>query len=230
MRYYIDLVIREVDVRKKSWILMGDVVESRKSREKYGITPQRLQRELADVVRGVNSAINDHIVSPYTITLGDEFQGLAGSLVGAVQAIFAMEEWKMKQGFQWQIRYVLNQGLIESRINRDIPYGMLGPGLTFARERLSAKGRSNRPRYQIFLDGEPLQKKLQLCFDVIEGLQREWNTDDLHYLYAMIKEENDQAVANQFGKTRSSVWKTRRREHILEYTAMKELLFLEIEN
>jgi hypothetical protein len=216
-------------MKVKSWILMGDIIYSRKTREKYGISPQKLQREMGEIIEEVNRLVKQDILSPYTVTLGDEFQGLAVSLGGAIRAIFAMEELKLKKGYLWQLRYVLNQGMIESRINIAYPYSMLGPGLTFARERLSKKGRQNRQRYQIFLDDDVLQRKLQLCFDVMEGLQREWRLDDPHYLHAMIEEEDDQAVAERFGKTRSSAWKTRRREHILEYTKVKELIIGELE-
>ena len=199
----------------RHWILMGDIVGSGQSQRVYGIPPDRLSVELNNLIQRLNRELSNRILSPYAVTLGDEFQGLALSLVDAVQTLFFLKEEKLRQGYTWKLRYVLHEGIIQSEINREIAYGMIGPGLALARKMLSMKGRRNRPRFQILIQDSTLAKKL-------------WNPEDGEYHWTMIQQRNDQRVAEALGKRRSSVWKKRQRDLILEYLQMKELVFLEI--
>ena len=122
------------------YILMGDIIASRKYK---GL---QLTQIFESLVSSCNSDLASGILSPYTITLGDEFQGVAKSLKSGIQSIFYFEETILRLGIDFKLRYVLHYGSIETQINREIAYGMRGPGLTKAREILELN-RRNRPRF-----------------------------------------------------------------------------------
>ncbi len=109
------------------FILMGDVVASRR------VNARELQRHLKSLVSSCNSDLKSLILSPYTITLGDEFQGIATSLRAIIESIFYFEETCIKKRYHFKLHYVGHYGEIQTPINREIAYEMMGPGLTQAR-------------------------------------------------------------------------------------------------
>ena len=70
----------------KYFILMGDVIGSRR------LYARKLQRQLKNLLSACNQHLKAGILSPYTTTLGDEFQGIAMSLRATAESIFFLEE------------------------------------------------------------------------------------------------------------------------------------------
>ena len=64
------------------FILMGDIVGS------SGQNSVDLIEGFSALVSSCNNTLKHQILSPYTITLGDEFQGIAASLRGLLDSIF----------------------------------------------------------------------------------------------------------------------------------------------
>ena len=118
---------------------MGDVVASRR------VDAREMRRHLKSLVSSCNSDLKALILSPYTITLGDEFQGIATSLRAIAESIFYFEETRIKNQYHFKLRYVGHYGEIQTSINREIAYEMMGPGLTRTRALLTDK-RRGRPR------------------------------------------------------------------------------------
>jgi SatD family (SatD) len=95
-----------------SYILMADIVASRK-RE-----PETLMVEFGAAVRSANRELVDGILSPFTITLGDEFQGVVKTLLDATKTILWLEELRHKGMLNSELRYVVNYGDIATPINK----------------------------------------------------------------------------------------------------------------
>jgi len=75
----------------KYFILMGDVIGSR------GFDATKLRRQLKSLLSACNGDLKTEILSPYTTTLGDEFQGIAMSLHAAVTGPVKMsQDWRFK--------------------------------------------------------------------------------------------------------------------------------------
>lgn len=83
---------------------MGDVIQSR------NYEPSDLRRKFLKLIHACNESMADGILSPYTVTLGDEFQGVASSLNDAVAAIFFLEENSLIRSLNFKLRYVLKWG------------------------------------------------------------------------------------------------------------------------
>jgi len=201
----------------KYFIVMGDVIESRKQ------DATRLRQQLKALLASCNRDLKSAILSPYTTTLGDEFQGIARSLRGAVESIFYFEERRVKKQNAFGIRYVVHYGEIQTPINTEVAYGMMGPGLTKARALLTDK-RRGQPRFCIDLPDKRLAENLTRLFGVIDGLTGRWVRKDFSLIADMLSDTNNEEVAARHHKNRSQIWKRRRHLLIEEYRMAKAVI------
>ena len=199
------------------YILMGDIIKSR------DFDSTMLRDEFQKLVQSCNQALDERIASPYTITLGDEFQGIATSLGGLLEAIFYLEEHSLEWELPFKQRYVGAEGKIDTPINPEIAYGMMGDGLAFARERLSAKSRG-KPRFQIVLRDSRLAQEINRLFIVYDGIVSAWNRDDGSLIVELINNDSNEEAGRKFGKNRSQIWKRRKSLQIQEYNIVKALI------
>ncbi len=106
-------------------VLIGDIVESKKIQKR-----EKFQTEFQELINSLNIEHKDKIVSPLTITLGDEFQGLMNDSKNIFLIIH-----KIQAAFQnVTFRFALSVGDISTKINHDNAIGMDGAGFHFARE------------------------------------------------------------------------------------------------
>jgi hypothetical protein len=199
------------------FILMGDIIGS------AHFNAQTLSQQFKDILSICNHNLKDKILSPYTTTLGDEFQGIARSLRSVADTIFYLEDIRMKRQYGFMFRYVAHYGEIETPINRKIAYGMMGPGLAHARELLNEK-RRGQLRFLFDLPNEMLTDNLNKLFLVIAGLTSRWDLQDYSLILDMLSTQNNDEVAEKHGKDRSQIWKRRRHLLIEEYRAMKSVV------
>ena len=200
------------------FILMGDVIESRK------LDATKLRQQLKTLLSACNSDLKPKILSPYTTTLGDEFQGIAGSLHAVAETIFCLDEARIKKQYDFMIRYVAHYGEIQTPINTDVAYGMMGPGLTKARALLTDK-RRGEPRFCFDLLDTRIAKNLTRLFSVIDGLTDRWKQRDFSLIADMLSNTNNEEVASKHKKNRSQIWKKRKHLLIEEYRAAKAVVF-----
>ncbi len=203
------------------YILMGDIVKSR------DFESVMLRSEFQKLIQSCNRVLDERIASPYTITLGDEFQGIATSLGSLLEAIFYLEESSLELPFK--LRYAGSAGRIDTPINEKIAYGMMGDGLTSTRERLSDKGRG-KPRIQVDLRDSRLSQEINQLFMVYDGIVSAWNRDYASLIVALINNDNNEEVGSKFGKNRSQIWKRRKTLQIQEYNIVKALIIQKAES
>ncbi|MEO6287886.1 MAG: SatD family protein [Dyadobacter sp.] len=204
--------------KKYQYILMADIISSRKSDQKM------LMEHFARLVSTSNSRNKPALASPLTITLGDEFQSIAKNLKSALQVIISIEELIIQEQYGFKLRYVLLEGEIDTPINEQIAYGMLGEGLTRARKALTeAKG--NKARFSVDVKNKKLTNALNNSLVIYQSLIDGWK---IAKDYALITEflmfGDYKKVANETGKTRSQIWKREKSLKINEYIAIKEVI------
>jgi CRISPR/Cas system endoribonuclease Cas6 (RAMP superfamily) len=169
---------------------------------------------------------NDEIMSPYTITLGDEFQGFVRSLKAAIKTIYFLEETLLEEDISFKLRYVVVFDKIETPINIEIA-GMTGPGLAMAREMLTKK-QLGKSRFQFkFSYGHDFE--LNMLFRLVESLISCWNKKDYILIKELLCNDDDKSVAEKFTKNRSQVWKRRKTLRIEEYIILKKLIFNQVQ-
>ena len=198
-------------------ILMGDVVSS------STFDGEILRKQLKSLVESSNKDFKANILSPLTITLGDEFQGVLESKSTGIDLLFHFEETVLKNEFNFKLHYVLLMGEIETEINPKIAHEMLGSGLSEARELLSTKKR-DRKRFKFKLQNKEQTDQLYRIFEVLDAIILNWKKEDYLIIYDMIQNENDSEVGELHGKNRDQIWKRRKTLMINEYNLLKDFI------
>jgi hypothetical protein len=122
--------------------LIGDIVDSK-------ALPRRaeFQDRLAETLKGV-SARNPALVSPYTLTLGDEFQAVYKSADRLFADVFEI----LTEIHPARARFAIGVGELTTPINRKQALGMDGPAFHRAREAITELKKTG---YLLRLAGEP---------------------------------------------------------------------------
>jgi hypothetical protein len=199
------------------YIVMGDILKSRKYDGK------ELMRDFKSMVSSCNRKLAEGILSPYTITLGDEFQGVSKSLHWCVQSLLYLEESTLRKGLSFALRYVVHYGRIDTPLNRKVAYGMVGRGLTRARELLTTKRRGPQ-RFLFDLPDQNLAMQLSRLFGVMASLTRDWKRKDVDLIFEMLSTDDNAAIGAKYGKNRSQIWKRRRNMHVDDYKALRAIV------
>lgn len=206
------------NMSKANFILMADIIGSRK------VNQQILMSNFREVVKYVNQKNEKDLLSPMTITLGDEFQSVVRGLLAGLSVIITMEEKIILLEKDFKLRYVLLEGVIETKINTKIAYEMLGPGLTSAREHL-AKLKTGKRRFYFNLIDKQKSTALNDAFFIFQSLRDAWKADKDHYLISEFLQLKDyKQIAVDLNKERSLIWKRRKSLKIEEYFSIKEVI------
>jgi hypothetical protein len=203
--------------KKDHIILMADIVDSRKSDQN---ALMGIFKKLTDQV---NLKYKKQLLSPITITLGDEFQCIVKDVSKAVALILELEEKIVLNQAGFKLRYVLYEGRIDTPINHDIAYGMLGEGLTKAREALEdTKLTTNR--YGFYLHKQEAAVALMSSLSIYQNIIDDWKLEKDHTLISkFLKLKDYKLVAAALGKTRSQIWKRHKNLKIEPYFAIKQV-------
>jgi len=198
------------------YILMADIINSRSK-------PGSLLME--DFKLLVNKIKNDKagsFLSPPTITLGDEFQSIVTNLKDGIDIIIDIEETVIKEQYDFKLRYVLYFGNIETQVNPNRAYEMLGEGLTQARELLNRQ-KKNNDRITIQTQnkhGEVLNNLFKIYFFIIGN----WKQNDFPLINLFIEEKDYKIVARKLERERSGIWRKEKSLHMEEYFLLKKII------
>lgn len=200
-------------------ILMGDIIGSRHRNQSDTMGAFR------KIVNELNSALSDRLLSPLTITLGDEFQGIVRDVASGVDALIRFEEALVHDAQDFKMNYVLLEGKIETPVNPEVAHGMMGEGLTRARENLTKQKKSGAGRFQINLPDEDLSQNISLAFTLYQSIVDDWDpVRDFGMVSAFLNHDDYKDVAIVTGKTRSQSWKRERSLKITPYKSARALL------
>lgn len=203
--------------KKEHIILMADIVDSRKGDQN---TLMRTFKKLTDEVNVKNKK---SLHSPITITLGDEFQCVVKNISKGISLILELEEKLIIEQAGFKLRYVLYEGRIDTPLNKEIAYGMLGEGLTKAREALENTKITNS-RYALHLHEQQAAAALTSSLSIYQNITDDWKLEKDHTLICKFLELKDyKLVAEALGKTRSQIWKRHRNLKIEPYFAIKQV-------
>lgn len=202
----------------KSIIWMADIISSSKHE---GNT---LMKDFTSLVETINGQYSDKILSPLTITLGDEFQAIIKSPQDALELLIHWEELSISMDFRFKVRHVILEGKIDTPINPQIAYNMLGPGLTSARKKLeSLKGSDHR--FYIEFRNKAKSTLLNNAFIIYEELISNWHEErDYSIAEEYFRARDYKVVADKLGRNRSLIWKREKTMRMDSYFAVKEII------
>lgn len=204
-------------------ILMADVIGSTK------LNSDILMKQFRLLVDSINNNRRNQLKSPLTITLGDEFQGVIDTIENGIDIIFDMEELRIAHNFDFKLRYVLHEGQIDTEINKNIAYQMLGEGLTMARQSLSILKKSSN-RFLIQLEDQDKSNALNKAFSVYQNLVDSWKKKDIALVKEFLKNDDYKVVAKITDMDPSNAWRRKNSLNITIYKYCKEIILILLKN
>ncbi len=159
----------------KYLVVIGDIIGSKQ-------LPARaqFQRRLKSALQGLNGR-RKNLISPYTLTLGDEFQAVYRDTSGLFADIFTL----LAGMAPVQARFAVAVGEIVTPINSTQSIGMDGSAFHFARARLEKlKGQGQLLGIQDFTDSRWRLPTSSLA--VLSGLMEGWRQKRLQLFAGML--------------------------------------------
>jgi len=186
--------------------VIGDLVASREAGNRG-----ELQRVLAGAVEQANVAARERLASPYTITLGDEFQALYRSPEALLGDFWAL----LDALHPVRLRLAAGIGEIATPINDRQALGMDGPAFYRARRTMDELKRERDSIVQ--LEGESgtlalVNPALRLVCRLIAG----WKRETLSILIRLAEGLPVEEIARHMGVTERAVFKRIRTNSLRE--------------
>ena len=180
-----------------AYVIIADIIKSKDIPDRYHFQ-QTMKHVLSEINRN-----SDDIVSPYTITLGDEFQAVYKSsdllISDIISVIIGLNPVN--------IRFAIAHAEISTAINSEQALGMDGPAFHMARNGLvSLKGIQSSV---IQFYGEPaeqymlLNKSLQLSMSMMAG----WKKNTFLIFHELLKGHSVKEIAPMIGISERGVYK-----------------------
>lgn len=196
---------------------MADVKDSRLKKG------NELMSSLKSVVNETAVEYKSSFLSPITITLGDEFQSIVKTLLEGIDIIFNMEEFRIHHQIDFELRYVIYEGTIDTKINTTVAHEMVGEGLTNARESLQELKKMNQ-NYYVYLDNQKKSKYLNQLLFLYHSELSNWRKKDYNVISYFLAGKNYRQIAKIINRDASSVWRKERTLKMKEYVTIKELI------
>jgi SatD family (SatD) len=131
----------EAGHRRKLAAVMGDLIGSEKA------ASMRLLHDQFNAALAETSVRANAIASPLTITLGDEFQGLFYTLTDGLSAVKFMRQRLLANGVP--CRFALGIVELDSPLNVERAWNMMGAGFAEIREKINDKKSQNAYRFYL---------------------------------------------------------------------------------
>lgn len=183
-------------------VLIGDIEASkelgREERHQVQVTLKEVFEEIND-----SSAV---LESPYTVTLGDEFQAVYSRADGLFIHI-----WKILAALHpVKVRFSIGIGQITTSLNREQSLGMDGPAFHLARGGIELL-KKNGYLFNISVEGRnsainsALNNSLYLFSDQV----RSWNKNRLSILYMIENGKNYKQITKELGISEPAFYKNK---------------------
>jgi hypothetical protein len=196
---------------------MADVKDSRLKKG------DKLMSDFKSVVNEASIEYKSSFVSPITITLGDEFQSIVKTLSEGINIVLNMEEYRIYKQIDFELRYVIYQGEIDTEINTTIAHEMVGEGLANARETLQMLKKMNQ-NYYVYLENHTKSKYLNQLLFLYHSEVNSWRKKDYEIISYFLAGNNYRQIAKMINHDASSVWRKERTLKMKEYFTIKELI------
>jgi len=170
----------------KYLVLIGDVIGSKQ-------LPARaqFQRRLKSALQGLNAG-RRALISPYTLTLGDEFQAVYRDSSGLFADVFTL----LAAVAPVQVRFAVAVGEIVTPINSTQSIGMDGSAFHLARARLEKLKRQGR-LLGVHDSGDPRWRLPVSALAVLSGLMEGWRQKRLQLFAGMLAGAGVRELARQ---------------------------------
>lgn len=176
--------------------LIGDIRGSRELENR-----NEAQQEFKQVVSSLNARVPaDSIVSPFTVTTGDEFQVLLTGATEAVEAAITASD----RFHPARLRFGIGRGELETEVNPNQAIGMDGPCFHRARAAIHL---AQKDGAWVRVDGwsKDLDRHANSMFDLVQCVREDWTNRQAQFAEALREEGTQKKVADRYDVSKSTV-------------------------
>lgn len=178
-------------------VLIADIVES-KSIENRDQFQSNLRKKLKQINKSSYS-----IVSPFTITLGDEFQAVYKNYSNIFSDIFKLTE----EIYPVQVRFAISYGDISTEINPKHSIGMDGPAFYDARKGMEELKRIDYSIVQFYGDVFTFEKFINRSLKLSFSVMANWKENTLRIFKELYRNKSVKEIAPLLNITERGVYK-----------------------
>lgn len=178
--------------------VIGDIKRSRELQQREAVQ-SRLQQACVELNRREDL---EGLLSPFTVTLGDEFQALFASFRGVWRAVFAIEAM-LGEGVG--IRFGMGIGGMDTAINREAAIGMDGPAFHRARRAIDGLKQGDH-NYRVVGMGQA-ETLANSALDLLSLERNGWRANRVRILRGMLDDESVAQIAAALEISQSAVYK-----------------------
>lgn len=203
------------DSQNRYGVIMGDLIGSSTASVSF------LHKQFNSAIQRQNNRSQIDIVSPLTITLGDEFQGIVTSSTAAAKIARQLRHDLLTSDVE--CRFVIGQVEIETPINRSEAWNMMGVGLAKAREKLNQKRANQFYRFSI-LKNPVIEQLLDAVGMGLSVIERSWTDQQREDISSLIEGRTPSDIARDRQVSIHSIYKVRGAGEFDAYTMQWEAI------
>ena len=197
--------------------VIGDIKGSRKLHNRFEV-----QECLKSTLQDVNTRFADDIAANFTITLGDEFQGLLNSGKNIMELFFTIE----RKMYPVEFRLALGLGTITTKINPQLAIGADGPAFHRARAAIDQLKKNEQKKQtalsdtRIALDSknQQIEDLLNTIFILLTAIKASWSKRQRETIWNIQEHGDSQTkVATRLGISQVSVQRNLANGHYYSY-------------
>lgn len=177
-------------------VLIGDIISSRKI-----INRHLVQKRLYHTIRKINR-YNIDLTSPYTLTLGDEFQAVFHN----ANRMFFDSITILTDLYPVKIRFSFGYGSIETPINTIQAIGMDGPAFHYARHAMNELKKSNN-LYSFSGIEKDVESFINHILSLISHTLRNWKANRYNILRMLMENINISTISKKLKISDTAVYK-----------------------
>ncbi|MBI9050827.1 MAG: hypothetical protein JEZ00_15510 [Anaerolineaceae bacterium] len=181
----------------KYLVLIADIAASRKI-----INRRKIQDDLLRILGKLNLN-NGSIISPYTITLGDEFQAVFSSAQFIFHDVFRI----LSELFPEKVRFSFGIGRISTEIIRESSIGMDGPAFHVARDGIE-KLKKTSDRFSINGVTGKNANLINQSLQILSHESNKWKESRLKTFNLYIQEQPVKKICESINLTDKAIYKT----------------------
>lgn len=176
-------------------VIIGDIVASKEITDRLNF-----QKKFTDVLVKPNRTFHNSMISPLTLTIGDEFQAVLWEAMYLFN-IMGMIEREIPSV---SLRYGIGLGKIDTEINSESAIGMDGPAFHYARTAVET-ARKEGTIYHFKCDDDILQDRINVMLGWLDITLKKWTLQRKEIFYQYNEKKTQQEIARVMGITQPAV-------------------------
>ena len=194
--------------------VIADIIKSREI-----LNREDFQLKLTNKLEQLNNS-SKNIISPYTITLGDEFQSVYKSADGLLEDFYEI----LIELYPVKIRFSVGLDLISTNLKTNTSLGMDGPAFYKAREGIETLKNKEISLVQFFSSQTDELDLINKSLILMNSIMNNWKYNSLFIFKELLNTNQIPKIANSLEISTRGVYKTITTNNIKKFVRMHQMI------